>query len=77
MEYHRSKKYRGMRTTESGQIVVIFCVSIIAIIGIVSVVVCYSKDQINFKLNARHRQPDESETELGIELSKKDEKESR
>lgn len=63
--------------TESNQTVMMFCLTIIAVIGIISAVVCYSKDQISFKLKAKTKLSSQPEAELGLELEKDDKIENR
>lgn len=51
-----------------------FCLTIIAIIGITSAVVCFSKDKVSFNIKARTKLPNQSETEFGIQVQKDDKK---
>ena len=52
----------------------LFCITLIAVLGIISAVVCYSKDRVSFNIKARTKLPNQSETEFGIEVHKDEEK---
>lgn len=54
-----------------------FCLTIIAIIGIISAVIFFSKGQISFNLKAHTTLPDKSEADIGFEVDKEDIKEDR
>lgn len=60
--------------SESIQMFMLFCITLIAVLGITSAVVCYSKDRVSFNIKARTKLPNQSETEFGIEVHKDEEK---
>ncbi|MBU3091266.1 hypothetical protein K2F40_14600 [Clostridium sp. CM028] len=60
--------------SEITQMFKLFCITSIAVLGITSAVVFFSKDRISFNIKARTKLPDQSETEFGIEVHKDDKK---
>lgn len=54
--------------TENNQAVMMFCLTIIAIIGIISAVICYSKNGLNFRMKAKTKLTSQPELELGLDL---------
>ena len=60
--------------SESNQMFMLFCITLIAVLGIISAVICYSKDRVSFNIKARTKLPNQSETEFGIEVHKDEEK---
>ena len=75
MGYHRNEIFGGeIKMPESIQMFMLFCITLIAVLGITSAVVCYSKDRVSFNIKARTKLPNQSETEFGIEVHKDEEK---
>jgi len=75
MGYHRNEILGGeIKMPESIQMFMLFCITLIAVLGITSAVVCYSKDRVSFNIKARTKLPNQSETEFGIEVHKDAEK---
>lgn len=56
---------------------VVFSITIIAIIGIVSAIMSFSKDPISFNIKAKTKLPDQTETEFDVNLLKRSKKENR
>ncbi|GCD11415.1 hypothetical protein LGL55_04395 [Clostridium tagluense] len=60
--------------SDSIQMFMLFCITLIAVLCVTSAVICFSKDKVNFNIKARTKLPDQSETEFGIEVAKDPEK---
>lgn len=63
--------------SESIQMFVVFSITIIAIIGIVSAITYFSKDPISFNIKSKIKLPDQSETEFDVNLFKTNKKGNR
>ncbi len=60
--------------SESIQMIMLFCITTIAVLGIISAVVYFSRDNISFNIKAHAKFPNHSETEFGIEVHKDEKK---
>ena len=56
------------------QTFMLFCITLIAVLGITSAVVGFSKSKISFNLKARTKLFNQSETEFDIEVNKAEDK---
>lgn len=65
------------KMSESIHMFVVFCITIITIIGIVSAIMCFSRDPVKFSIKAKTKLPDQTETEFDIDLLKQAKKENR
>ena len=57
---------------ENIQICLMVCITVIAIFGIISAVLFFSKDNISFNIKSRTKFSDRSETEFDIEMHKEE-----
>ncbi|QGU96237.1 hypothetical protein GOM49_15060 [Clostridium bovifaecis] len=60
--------------SEKSQIIMMFCLTIISVIGIISAVICYSKGPVKFRLKAKSNSLTHNDGEFGIEVIKESEK---